>query len=81
MNQKATQKKPSEILPSLLGCYQDILLNNTKRRRPFGFKGQLEIADRLGPAFGREMIFSLCANHHFENIARMREDLKLRILA
>jgi hypothetical protein len=58
MNQKATQKKPSEILPSLLGCYQDILLNNTKRRRPFGFKGQLEIADRLGPAFGREMIYS-----------------------
>jgi hypothetical protein len=28
------------------------------RRRPLGFKGQLEMADHLCPTFGREMIFS-----------------------
>ncbi len=30
--------KSSEILPTPLGCYQEILLNNTRWRRPFGFK-------------------------------------------
>ncbi len=38
--------KSSEILPTLLGCYQEILLNNTRWRRPFGLKGQLEIVKK-----------------------------------
>jgi hypothetical protein len=29
-----------------------------RRRRPFGFKDQLEMADHLCPTFGWEMIFS-----------------------
>jgi hypothetical protein len=29
----------------LLGCYQELLLDNLRRRRPFSFKGQLEMAD------------------------------------
>jgi hypothetical protein len=39
--------KSSEILPTPLGGYQEILLNNTRWRRPFGFKGQLEMADHV----------------------------------
>jgi hypothetical protein len=43
MAQKATQKKPSEILPFFLGCHKKSLL--MRLRRPFGFKGQLEMPD------------------------------------
>jgi len=34
----------------MLGCYQGFLLDNLRRRRPFSFKGQLEMAD--GPVNG-----------------------------
>jgi hypothetical protein len=40
-------KKPSEILPFFLSCHQEFLLVNLRRRRPFGFKGQLEMADHV----------------------------------
>jgi hypothetical protein len=32
-----------------LGCYQEFLLDNLRRRRPFSFKGELEKADELFP--------------------------------
>jgi hypothetical protein len=31
--------------PTLLGCYQEFLLDIMKRRRPFGFKDQFEMTD------------------------------------
>jgi hypothetical protein len=38
----------AEILPFLLGCYQEILQDIIRRRWTFGFEGQLEMSD--GPA-------------------------------
>jgi len=35
----------SEIFPPLLGCHQEFLVGNMRRRRPFSFKGQLEVGD------------------------------------
>ncbi|NOR13457.1 MAG: hypothetical protein GQ545_09415 [Candidatus Aminicenantes bacterium] len=45
MNQQKTSKEALKIFPTLLGCHQELLLNNTRRRRPFGFKGQLKMTD------------------------------------
>jgi len=36
----------------LLGCYQELLLDDLRRRRPFSFKGQLEVADDLIDGLG-----------------------------
>jgi hypothetical protein len=44
-SEKKQSRKPSEILPTLLGCHKKPLL--MKRRRPFGFKDQLEMADHV----------------------------------
>jgi hypothetical protein len=35
---------PSEILPTLLSCHKEFVLDIMRRRWPFGFKGQLEMA-------------------------------------
>jgi hypothetical protein len=37
--------RPSEILPTLLGCHQKLLLENMRWRRPFSFKGEFEVGD------------------------------------
>jgi hypothetical protein len=34
-----------KIFPHLLGCRKELLLDMMRRRRPFGFKSQLEMAD------------------------------------
>jgi len=44
---KSSHRNPSEILPTLLGCHQELLLDMMWRRWPFGFKGQFEVWLRL----------------------------------
>ena len=38
-------KKLSEILPPLLGCHQELLLENTRRRWPCSLETELEMTD------------------------------------
>jgi len=42
---KKQPHRPSEILPSLLGCRQEFVLDIMRRGRPFGHKAKFEMAD------------------------------------
>jgi len=42
---RGTDHQQVKIFSFILGYHQEILLNNMRRRWPFGFKGQLEMAD------------------------------------
>jgi hypothetical protein len=56
MRLKAVPPRPSEILYSISGCYQEFLLVNLQQRRPFGRFDQ--------PPFG----YILCDSMHYVDI-------------
>jgi hypothetical protein len=44
-SEKKQSRKPSEILPTLLGCHQEFLMGHMGWWRPFGLEAELEMAD------------------------------------
>ncbi len=72
---KKQSRMLSEIFSPLLGCHQELLQDNLRRRRPFGHEGKLEVSDNLVDNF---VIFD--KGDHFHLSAALRTQQRVNFI-